>query len=335
METGPVVVCLADVEPESITWLWPGRVAAGKLTLIVGDPGLGKSWITLDIAARLSSGRMWPDQVPGGAPADVLLLSAEDGIADTIRPRLDALAADVIRVHHLAVLRVGQKEHAIQLTNIAALEQAISQTKAQLVIIDPVSAYLGSTDSHRDAEVRGLMAPLAHLADRTGVAVLGVMHLAKSSQQPAIYRPIGSIAFTAAARLVLAVAADPEQDHRRILAPLKQNICAAAPALAYTLAEGRLEWEADPVSDVDVDVLLSAPTQDRQERLEAGAWLRQALADGPVESTQLQTEAAETAGISTRTLFRAKERLKVDAFKQGYGKDGKWYWRLPSPKVAT
>ncbi len=120
----------------------------------------------------------------------------------------------------------------MQLADTAAIELAIRERAARLVIIDPLAAYLGSTDSHCDAEVRGLLAPLAALAERTDAAVLGVMHLAKSSQRPAIYRAIGSIAFAAAARIVLAVAADPDRDDRRIMMPVKSNLAAASEALA-------------------------------------------------------------------------------------------------------
>lgn len=334
IEVHPVLVRVSDVEPEAITWRWKWRAADGKLTLLVGDPGLGKSWITLDIAARASSGRPWPDGEPGSEPVNVLLLSAEDGLADTIRPRLDALGADVQRIHHLAILRAGEKERAVQLADIGPLEEAITQTGARVLIIDPVSAYLGSADSHRDSEVRGLLAPLAQLADRTGVAVIGVMHLAKSQQRPAIYRAVGSIAFAAAARIVLAVAADPDRDDRRILAAVKQNICAPAPALAYSLADGALIWETDPVSDVDVEALLSGPPADRDERREVDTWLREVLAAGPTQSKELQAMARE-AGMAWRTVERAKHRLGIETDRVGYGPAGRWYWRLPLTALKT
>jgi putative DNA primase/helicase len=334
VEARPVITCLADVQPEPVTWLWPGRLAAGKLALLVGDPGLGKSWITLDIAARVSAGRSWPDAAPAAAPADVLLLSAEDGLADTIRPRLDALGADLKRIHHLAMLRAGEHERAIQLADTAALERAIAETGARVLTIDPMSAYLGNTDSHRDAEVRGLIAPLAALAERTGVAILGVMHLSKGTQRPALYRAIGSIAFAAAARIVLAVAADPEHDDRRIVAPIKSNLSAPPAALAYTLADGRLGWEPDPVSDVDVDVLLSGPALDKAERREADAWLRDRLADGPAQSKEIQNAARE-AGLAWRTIERAKRRLGIEAELVGYGTAGRWYWRLAETATET
>ena len=335
----PVLVRLADVQPEALTWLWPGRLAAGKLALLVGDPGLGKSWISLDVAARLSAGLAWPDG--GSAPAGpVLLLSAEDGLADTIRPRLDALGADVAQVHHLAVLRTAERDRAVQLTDVAALERAIRETHARLMIVDPISAYLGSTDSHRDAEVRGLIAPLAALAERTGAAVLGIMHLAKDRQQPAIYRAVGSIAFAAAARLVLAVAADPERDDRRIVAPVKSNLSTPPAALAYSLAAGRLVWETEPVDDADVDALLSGPAFSRHERRDVEAWLSDLLADGPMRSRMVQAAARE-AGLVWRTVERAKHRLRVEAARiGGVAADGQWWWRLPpgktdSPSVET
>jgi putative DNA primase/helicase len=330
----PVLVRLADVQPEPVTWIWPGRVAAGKLALLVGDPGLGKSWISLDIAARLSTGRAWPDA--GSAPAgSVLLLSAEDGLADTIRPRLDALGGDATQVHHLAVLRTGERDRAVQLADVASLELAIHRIHARLMIIDPISAYLGSTDSHRDAEVRGLIAPLAALAERTGAAILGIMHLAKDRQQPAIYRAVGSIAFAAAARLVLAVAADPDREDRRIMAPVKSNLSTPPAALAYRLDAGRVIWEAEPVPDADVDALLAGPALSRQERRDAEAWLSDLLTDGPMRAQEVQAAARE-AGLAWRTVERAKRRLDVEATRVGgVAGGGQWWWRLLPAKTAT
>jgi hypothetical protein len=329
----PVITRLADVQPEAVTWLWPGRLAAGKLALLVGDPGLGKSWITMDIAARLSAGRPWPDASPAASVSDVLVLSAEDGLADTIRPRLDALGADVTRVHHSAVLRSGDRERAIQLADTDMLERALADTGARLLIIDPMSAYLGSTDSHRDAEVRGLLAPLAALAERTEVAVLGVMHLSKGTQRPAIYRAIGSIAFAAAARLVFAVAADPQREHRRILVPVKSNLSATPEALAYSLAGGALAWDPQPVSDVDVNALLSGPggtASDRETQPAAEQCIRELLDHEawPMDSKDALA-AGKAQGINARTLHRAARRLGIRILRKGFGPGGRWMWHRP------
>ena len=329
----PVIVRLADVYAEPVVWQWRGRLAHGKLALIVGNAGMGKSWITLDIAAHVSTGRPWPDDpLASPPPSDVLLLSAEDGLADTIRPRLDALGADVTRVHHLAVLRAGESERAIQLKDTAALEQAIAMTHAKLLIIDPVSVYLGSTDSHRDAEVRGLLAPLSLLAQRTDVAILGVMHLAKGGQRPAIHRAVGSIAFAAAARIVLAVAHQPERPDRRLLVPVKSNLSAPPAVLAYTLADGRLTWEQGPVLDVDVDALLDTPSpRDREEQTDAEQVIVDLLDD--VEAWPLEAKAALAAGtangVHERTLRRTARQMGIRIERLGFGARGKWVWHRP------
>lgn len=332
----PVLVRLSDVQPESVTWLWPSRIAAGKLTFISGNPGLGKSYITIDVAACVSTGRAWPDGHPGMAPADVVMLSAEDGVRDTIRPRLDACGADVRRVHHLGMVReVDGNERGIQLLDIGALEIAIRQTGAKVLTIDPLGAYLGGIDSHRDSEVRGLLAPLSALAERTGVAIVGVMHLSKNVQTQAIYRPGGSIAFTAAARVVLAVAADPARPERRILAPIKNNLTAPPDTLAYSMTDGRLTWEAGPVTDVDIDALLSGPPSQRDRDEQTGA--EQVIADllDDVAAWPLDAgdalKAGEAHGVHARTLRRAASAVGIRIMRQGFGRSGRWVWHRPDP----
>lgn len=326
---GPVVVTLADVQPETVSYLWPNRIARRKLNLIVGDPGLGKSQLTLDVAARVSRGAAWPEgsRAPLG---DVILLSAEDGLADTIRPRLDVLGADVTRVHALRAIRntKGDERGFCLASDVAQLERVIEQTGAVLVIIDPISAYLGATDSYKDGEVRGVLAPLAALAERAGPAFLGVMHLGKGAQRPALYRALGSVAFVAAARIVLAVAPHPDDDTRRVLAPVKANICAPSAVLSFTLGAGRLEWDAAPVSGLDIDALLSTGT-DRHERRAADDWLREVLADGPVAVREIR-QAATSAGLTWHTVERAKDRLRIAPYKLGYGAEGRWFWRWPN-----
>lgn len=338
-EPRPIIVRLADVQPEAIEWLWPGRLAARKLTLLVGDPGLGKSWLTLDIAARLSTGRAWCDGAVPPSAGDVLLLSAEDGIADTIRPRLDALGADVTRVHHVAVVRAANQERAIKLADVDIIEQAIRETRAKLVIVDPLSAYLGATDSHRDAEVRGLLAPLSATAEANGAAVLAVMHLSKGGHGKAIYRAVGSIAFAAAARVVLAVAADPDQPSRRLMAPVKSNLSLPPSTLAYTLTDGRLVWEASPVTDVDIDQLLAGPPigAQREEQTDAEQVIAELLDDEsawPMDARQA-LEAGAARGIHERTMRRTAQRIGIRIARSGFGRGGRWVWHRPIADSAT
>jgi hypothetical protein len=332
---GAMVRCFSDIEPKPLRWLWPGRMPLGKLTLLIGDPGLGKSLLTADVASRVTRGASFPD----GAvfePGSVIFLSAEDDAADTIRPRLDAAWADVSRVHTIEAVRVqlangsvAEKPFNLE-SDIASLEAVLREhIDVRLIVIDPLSAYLGGADSHSNAEIRGLLSPLASMAARCGVAVLAVTHLRKSPGA-AVHRAIGSIAFAAAARAVLAVAPDPEDANRRLLLPVKQNLSAGIGGLAFRIETQngvpRLAWEAGTVALAANDVLGSAEVQqDQNERREARAWLEDLLADGPIPVKKIQAEA-KAAGLSWITVRRAKETLPVVASKSAF--KGGWEWRL-------
>ena len=239
---------LAECTPTRLRWLWAGRVPLGKLTLLIGDPGLGKSFITLDIAARVSRGQALPalagETPPTAAdPGSVVLLSAEDDALDTILPRLSAAGADLARIDVLKAVRqrhAGDGSHYESMFSlqhdVALLEQEIAKRdNCRLVVIDPITAYLGRSDSHRNSEMRALLAPLSELAARTGVAVLAVNHLNKMGQGPAIYRSMGSLAFAATARSVLAVMCDPNDAASRVLVSLKSNVSAAVPGMRFQM----------------------------------------------------------------------------------------------------
>ncbi len=343
-QAGAVLRCFRDIAPKPLRWLWLGRIPLGKLTLLIGDPGLGKSLLTADVASRVTRGTSFPD----GAACEsgsVIFLSAEDDAADTIRPRLDAAGADVSRVQILEAVRVQltngsltEKPFNLE-TDIAALEKALREgPEVRLIVIDPISAYLGGVDSHSNAEVRGILAPLSGLAARIGVAMLCVTHLRKSAGA-AIYRAISSIAFAAAARAVWAVAPDPEDGDRRLLLAVKQNLSASAGGLAFRIEAQnnvpRLAWEPGAVALAANEVLGNVDMQqDQSERREAKEWLQDFLTDGPVAVKKIQQEA-KAAGLSWMTVRRAKEALPVVASKSGY--QGKWEWRLEelTPKMLT
>ena len=233
--------CAAFVHrPETDPLALAGTYSSGKLTLLIGDPGLGKSLLTTDVASRVTRGRPFPD----GAPCEsgsVIFLSAEDDAADTIRPRLDAAGADVSRVHILEAVRVALTDGSLTEkpfnleTDSAILEGVLREhPDVRLIVIDPISAYLGGVDSHSNAEVRGILAPLVAFAGRFGVAVLCITHLRKSAGA-AIYRAISSIAFAAAARAVWAVASDPEDGDRRLLLAVKQNLSGNEGGLGFRI----------------------------------------------------------------------------------------------------
>lgn len=337
---GPVIVGLADVQPESVRWLWPGRIAMGKLTLICGDPGLGKSFITLDLASRTSTGAPWPDtplfkETPGG----VILMSAEDDLADTIRPRLDAAGADVSRVVALQAVRRRTPDGKTQevyfdLTqDLPALESAIQQSiGCKLVIIDPLTAYLGSTDSHKNAEVRAVLARLFELAAAQMVAILAVTHLNKASTLPAIYRAMGSLAFVAAARAVWAVVRD-EHDatgRRRLFVPIKNNLASDESGLAYALEQvdqtARVAWESDPVN-MRADEALDGGGRKPLVQHDARQFVIDTIkANGGDMLSEELLDAATEHGISKMTLRRAKEAV-IESYKEKK-KDGRWRCRL-------
>lgn len=338
-----VMRCLADVNPEPINWLWPVRIARGKVSMVAGDPGLGKSLVTLDIAARVTQGKRWPvDNIPCPI-GDVVLLSAEDDAADTIRPRLDAVGADVRRVHLLQAVSAASYDGDLTTRSFSlrrdlnVLDKVLAERPdCALVIVDPVSAYLDGTDSHNNADVRALLAPLGELAARHKVAVVCVAHLNKGGQQSAMYRVTGSLAFVAAARSVLAVTKDKGDPARRLVLPVKNNLGADSLGLAYRIKSVNglpvVDWEPDPVT-VSVDEALgSADTnEERSATDEAVDWLRDLLRVGPMKASDVQKEARQ-AGIGDKPLRRARERLGIKPKKREFA--GGWEWALPSIEVA-
>ncbi|MEQ8784808.1 MAG: AAA family ATPase [Pirellulaceae bacterium] len=331
---------LAGVTRELLDWLWPGRISLGKLTLLAGDPGLGKSFVTLDMAARVSRGDGWPDMpLFKQTPGDVVLLSAEDDVGDTIAPRLDKAGADSDHIFTLEGIehqdaktgKMNKRWFSLE-SDLPRLDEALAQfPDIRLVVIDPIAAYLGNVDSHKNAEVRGLLAPLAELAGRHRVAIVTVTHLSKSGGSKAVYRAMGSLAFAAAARAVWAIVKDQDDHERRLFLPGKLNLAKDPDGLAYRIRDGRVEWEPDPVR-LHADDAFAAETREAGgrsnrggERRDAAAWIREQLANGPVPSSQMITDAKEN-GISERTLRRAYSELGGRSKKEG----GQWFWCLPA-----
>jgi hypothetical protein len=334
------LVRLSDVQPECVQWLWPARIPLGKVSLLDGDPGLGKSLMTLDLTARATTGRAMPDGTGSdlSAPTDVVLLTAEDGLGDMVRPRLEAAGADLHRVHALTWIDDHTEKRMPTLADVDALESVIQQTGARLVIVDPLMAFLpGEVNSYRDQDVRRLLAPLAALAERTGAAVVVVRHLTKAIGNNPIYRGGGSIGIIGAVRSALLVAKDPDDvdGRRRILASTKCNLAEEPSALAYHLESvidapvPHIVWEG---ATGHTAAVLLAPTTDEVERSagqEAISVLVDILADGPVSASEAR-KLARAAGVSDRTLDRAKAALRVKASRRGgLGAAGEWVWSLP------
>jgi putative DNA primase/helicase len=340
----PVLVSMGDVQPEEVHWLWKGRLPLGRLSVLVGRPGEGKSFATTDWAARVSTGSDWPDgsSCPKGS---VLLVSAEDDPGDTIRPRLDAHQADPYRVHllrgvHATNASGSAVEGAFTLADIDTLRDALVQIgDVKLIVIDPIGSYMGGkVDAHRDNEVRGVLAPLGALAQEWGVAVVLVAHQRKGGASHADDMVLGSRAFTGIARSVLHLMRDPDDEDRRVLLPGKMNLSIPAPGLGFTIAgtPGSVQWDTDPVTLSASEVLGRSMGQDNQSSAQSDAcnWLRDVLSDGPQPASELR-ERANDDGIAWRTIERAKKAIGALSQREGYSSNGRWVWLMPIDRHST
>jgi len=340
---------LSTVAPEAVRWLWPGRIPFGKLTMLDGDPGLMKSLLMLDLAARLSVGEDMPDGSSPDldGPAGTVLLTAEDGLADTIRPRLDAAEADTTRILSLDGIQVETPERdppdvvMPTVEDVREIEEAVQLVGARLIVVDPLMAYVDDDrNTHTDASVRRALVGLARLADELGVAVGAIRHLTKGGGDNPKYRGGGSIAFIAAARSGMLVAEDPDvPDTRRVLAMTKSNLCAPPPSLAFraepVMTDGgvrsiRVAWEGES-DHAAADLLGRLSGEERTARQEAADILREELRGGPRPVSELQ-DVAERLGVSWRTVQRAARSIDVEKNRRGgIGADGRWIWSLPDP----
>jgi putative DNA primase/helicase len=333
------VVRMSDIAAKPVNWLWKGWLALGKVHLMVGMPGVGKSYTSCDLAARITKGWPWPDATNGNSPADVLFLAAEDGLADTIRPRLDAHGADCEKVHVLRSLIVttdeGKRiERPVSLIrDIERVDEHLRLNPAiRALVVDPISEYLPGINHNKNEEIRTALAPLVRMAEERCVAAILMSHFNKGPLGPAIHRAMGSVAFTAVARIAWAFIADQEDQDRVLMLPLKNNLHHRMPGWAYRIIDveghetGRLEWEDHAVS-ISADEALEVQKGKQPEKLsEAVEWLRNRLSAGCCESTALESDA-KAAGITRATLWRAREKLRVRATKGRI--DGKWWVSLP------
>lgn len=325
----------SDIEPEKIDWLWEGRIAKGKITVIGGDPGTGKSLLALDIAACVSLGDRWPDESQANV-GETLLISGEDGVADTIVPRLHAIGADTTKIRIAEDIQTTGTTTNTLFTirnNLEELGEYLGHREnVDLIVIDPISAFLGGVDSHKDADVRALMAPLAQLAAKHNVAIVCVAHMNKSMQSQAIYRVGGSIAWVALARAAYLVVKDPDEKSRRLLLPVKNNLGNDSIGFAYTIEEDEsgapfVVWEEGGVLE-SVDTLLNAGHSEERSKLKiAQDFIEEELADGEKAADELY-QSADMEGIAEITLVRASRQLGV-VKRKTKGNRGNWVWSMP------
>jgi putative DNA primase/helicase len=344
---------LSDVQPEPVRWLWPDRIAR-KVVLFTGLPDCGKTTAAIDIAARVTRGAEWPD-CSGTAPlGSVIFLTAEDGIADTIRTRAGAAGADLRQMYFLDVMRDEQgRESSFDLGQDLVLlaEHVKAIGDVALIVIDPITAYMGAgkIDTHKTADVRAVLSPLKDFADEHGVAVVGLTHPSKSVTK-AMNAATGSQGFVAAARAAWLFSRETDEEGqetgRTLMLSIKNNLSGRRNnGMAYRieaaeLGEGmtapRIVWDHEPVT-VSADAALAASMEPSGGGAGDGGALGEAirfieeefLVAERIEAVELATWA-KNAGISAETLKRARKKLGVEAKRDGFGQGAKYYLCLPS-----
>lgn len=307
----------SDVVIESVEWLWERYLPRGKLVDLSGDPGLGKSTMALDLAARLTVGVAMPGSAGACAPGAVIVVAGEDGLADTVVPRLRAAGADRDLVHHIteAQDRSGTPRPFTIPNDIDDLRGMVEELDARMVVIDPLSAHLsGRLNDFKDHDVRQALHPLARLAEATGATVLMVRHLNKRSAGSALYRPGGSIGITGAIRVGLMVGRDPEDPTKLVMAQYKCNVGRPAPSQLCRIVHdestgvGRVMWLGTTALTAD-DFLANGPRTGGALIL-AKEVLTDALACGAIPASEIEG-LIEAEGISKATYRRAKKELGI------------------------
>jgi hypothetical protein len=346
----------SDIQPKPINWLWHGRIARGKVSMIAGNPGLGKSQVTASIAAIVSTGGIFPGSNNQTEVGSVVFLSAEDDPEDTICPRLHAAGADLSRICIVdAVVSCNDDaednhrgpQRSFNLKNdLFLLEEMLNKIgNVAMIVIDPITAYLGNTDSHKNADIRALLSPLSTMAAKYNAAVVCVSHLNKSGTGEALMKVAGSLAFVAAARAAFVVTKDRDDETKRLFLPMKNNIGNDQTGFAFRVQSAQLDspsgnietssivWERDVVN-ISANEAMS-PQGSGEERTaldDAKYFLMCLLTNQEVSVKKIKLEA-EDANISWTTINRAKQALGIKPRKEGMY--GGWIWSLPDTPPLT
>jgi len=321
------LINMEQVEIEKIDWLLYPFIPFGKVTIVQGDPGEGKTTMVLQIIAKLTKGEA---VLPSGSdepalegktmalePVNVIYQTAEDGLGDTIKPRLLSAGADCSRV-----MVIDDNNQALTMMD-ARLEEAIIKTKARLVVLDPIQGFLGAAvDMHRANEIRPLMKRIAVLAEKYHCAIILIGHMNKNSNGKSSYRGLGSIDFQAAARSVLIVGRIKDEPEIRVVCHVKSSLAPEGKSIAFRLDKDTgFEWIGE--YDISADDLLSG--DNRGQKIHAAKeFLKEILASGSVAQTKV-AEEAESRRIKKKTLWNAKKELEIDSVKIG----NQWFWMLP------
>lgn len=310
------IIVMDTIEREEIKWLWKPYIPYGKITIVQGDPGEGKTSLILKLASELSLGRCFGEDELR-EPINIIYQTAEDGLADTVKPRLEDSGADCKRI-----MVIDDSEDSLSMNDVR-IEAAIRTTGAKLLILDPLQAYLGDkVDMNRANETRDITKRLGTIAEKTGCAVVLIGHMNKGSGAKAAYRGIGSIDFFAIARSVLLVARVPENPNIRALAQIKNNLEKEGSTVAFEIKDNIFNWVGE--YDISIEELLSGFSQGNKS-VKAESFLKDLLTEEDSYPASEIFAKGKTLGISKRTLENSKQELGIKSIRVGTG----WHWKLP------
>ena len=311
------MIQMSEVESQEVKWLWYPFIPYGKLTIIQGDPGDGKTTLVLNIAAKLSRGECLDSDMDVQEPVNVIYQTAEDGLADTVKPRLEIAGADCEKI-----LVIDESDKSLSMAD-ERLEEALARTGAKVLILDPIQAYLGGgMDMNRANEARDMTKKLGLLAEKHKCAIILIGHMNKAAGNKAAYRGMGSIDFFAVARSVLLVGRIEGQKNTRAVVQIKNNLAAFGHSKAFELTEEGFHWLGD--YEITADELLGGITPKANKKERAKQLIYELAETNSVVKSEDIVNLAEEKGISKRTLENAKKELGIKGKRIGES----WYWKL-------
>ena len=315
------MIKMSEVQSQEIEWLWYPFIPYGKLTIVQGDPGDGKTTLILNIAAKLSKGEGLDNDMKLTEPMNIIYQTAEDGLADTVKPRLEKAGADCERI-----VVIDESYKSLSMAD-ERLKEAIIQTGARMLILDPIQAYLGGgMDMNRANEARDMTKRLGALAEKYKCAIILIGHMNKASGNKAAYRGMGSIDFFAVARSVLLVGRVEGEPNIRAVVQIKNNLAQFGHPKAFELMESGFKWMGD--YEITADEVLGGIAPKANKLEQAKRMLRElAETSNAIQSNEI-FDMSEEQGISKRTLENAKKELGIRARKI----NNSWYWELDKIK---